>query len=179
MESSPANKRAELEAEINQAETAVEELSREQERLTRQQQHSSQEHQDNADRQSIRRSEIQAQLGALEPQKQASFATLTAEEAGLTAQMQRLQRDADLPPDVQDYPSTDRAVEIERIQSRRDEIAAERAKVEEQAARQSAAFQSEMAQMEPRWKSQLLRLIPSSTPSHATSRVRSPISTTL
>lgn len=140
--------RGELESEIASVETSIEELSARQQEISNAQQNLNLENRSWADGQSIRRAEIQGQIAALEPKRQSQFSALSAREAQIASDIQRLQRDAQRPPGAQQIGPEERMRKEEELLSAKDDLVTERARVEDEFARRTAALQEELAQLD-------------------------------
>lgn len=148
MQGEESEARRDLEAEIDEIESQIDEIAHEQARVTQDQQDLQQEHQAVADRQSIRRAELQGMQAALEPERQSKMSALAAEEAALNNEIQRIQRDAGRPGPLQAMREDERIEAEDRVQAERDKLSERRAEVEDQLAKAAAELHGQMATME-------------------------------
>jgi hypothetical protein len=144
-----SKKRSELELEIARAQEAIEETTFAQEQIGRQQQDLNQQVQDRADRENIRRSEVQRQLDSIEPEKITQMKAVDADQASLSARLQGIERDGNLPLANRMYEdAADRAMADEEVRSELEELPARRARVEEEASRRASELQGQLSGFE-------------------------------
>lgn len=143
-----ADKHHELEQSISSAQKAMEEISLEQERIGREQQELEQQAQDWADAQNIRRSEVQRQLSAIEPEKDTRLKSIEADQADLTARFNSIERDAELPLDSRSFSKADRVVAAQQVKDQLEELPARRARLEEEFSQRASEMQDQLSAIE-------------------------------
>lgn len=148
MEAGDRRTKGELESDIASVEAQIDELAERHQELSDAQQDLNQEAQNWADNQSIRRSEIQGRLAALEPERQSRFSSLSAQEAKIESGLQRLQREGNRAPEYQTMLPEHRIEKEEELLSQKDELATQRALVEDEFARQTAELQAALADID-------------------------------
>jgi hypothetical protein len=148
MAASNSPSRGDIESEISKLESEIEETQRAQAEIARHQQQLSQEQQARADQLGVRRTEIQSQQTALEPEKQSKFSALAAEEAKVNSALQRVARDRQRPGGAQTMSEVQRLEAEESAQTARDQLAVTRAEIEDEMVRKSADLQSQLSEME-------------------------------